>query len=125
VNTNHYKDHVYNRLKIERQPSDMQKNGYCGFPYDYPDEYFAMLCGEEKRMDGSFHPIRERVEALDCRVYNEALADFFLEMQVLAWKQWYQSQKGWSLIRLKEIDTLFVLNKIRQNPRNVFQDIYK
>jgi len=125
INTWHYKDHVYNRLKIERQPGDVQKNGFCGFPRDYGDEYFLMLCGEEKRTDGSFHPIRERVEALDCRVYNEALADFFLEMQVMAWKQWYQSKKGWSLIRLKEIDTLFVLEKIRQNPRNVFSGIYK
>jgi phage terminase large subunit GpA-like protein len=124
VNTNYYKDHIYNRLKIERQPGEIQKFGYCGFPRDYNDEYFLMLTGEEKRVDGSFHPIRERVEALDCRVYNEALADFFLEMQVMAWKQWYQQRKGWSLIRLKEIDTLFVLDKIRQSPANVFTDIY-
>jgi phage terminase large subunit GpA-like protein len=125
VNTNHYKDHIYNRLKIERQPGEIQKFGYCGFPRDYDDDYFLMLTGEEKRVDGSFHPIRERVEALDVRVYNEALADFYLEMQVMAWKQWYQSQKGWSLIRLKEIDTLFVLDKIRENPGQVFTNIYK
>jgi len=124
IHTNYYKDSIYNRLKIERQPGEVQKNGYCGFPRDYPDEYFLMLAGEEKRIDGSFHPVRERVEALDVRVYNEALADFFLEMQVAAWKQYFQS-KGYSLIQLKEIDTLFVLEKIRQNPNNIFDDTFK
>ena len=112
VNTNYYKDHVYNRLKVERQYTGEQKPGFCGFPRDYPDEYFLQLTGEEKRIDGSYHAIRARTEALDCRVYNEALSDFFLEMQVMAWRTWYQSQKGWNQAALNRIDTLIPALKI-------------
>jgi len=121
VNTNYYKESIYNRLKIERQPGSVQKNGFCGFPYDYGEEYFFQLCGEEKRIDGSFHAIRERVEALDVRVYNEALADYFLEMQVLAWRAWYMQQKGWQQSALNAMDKFFVLNELRKNPARFFE----
>jgi phage terminase large subunit GpA-like protein len=121
INTAYYKESIYNRLKIERQPGSIQKNGFCGFPYDYPDEYFFQLCGEEKRVDGSFHAIRERVEALDVRVYNEALADYFLELQVQEWRAWYTAHKGWNMSTLNSIDKLFVLNELQKNPSKFFE----
>jgi phage terminase large subunit GpA-like protein len=116
VNTAHYKNQLYNRLKIERQPSEQQRNCYCGFPRDYPDEYFNMLCGEEKRIDGSFHPIRARVEALDVRVYNYALEDFFLEAQVTSWRAYYSAQ-GWNALQVQSITTLWVLDVLAKNPK--------
>jgi phage terminase large subunit GpA-like protein len=116
INTNHYKDHIYNRLKIERQVSTEQRPGYCGFPRDYADEYFLQLCGEEKRTDGSFKPIRERTEALDVRVYNEALSDYFLEMQVQAYRAWYTSQKKWSQQGLNHIDKIFMISELIRHP---------
>jgi phage terminase large subunit GpA-like protein len=113
INTWHYKTLIYTNLKIERQPVEPQKLNFCSFPYDYPDEYFAMLTGEEKRMDGSFHPIRARVEALDVRVYNLALADFYLETQVSAWRTQRQNEGLSAGQASLEIDTKWVLEFIR------------
>jgi len=64
------KEIVYSRLKIKDQGP-----GYCHFP-QYNDEYFAMLTAEKvvKRYHRGFHrrewvKVRQRNEALDCRVY--------------------------------------------------------
>lgn len=68
------KEILFKRLAIlEEGP------GYCHFPADYPDEYFAQLVSEvmitryhKGRPKREFKPIRNRNEALDCRVYGMA-----------------------------------------------------
>jgi phage terminase large subunit GpA-like protein len=115
INTWHYKNLIYAALKVERKNTEPQNSNFCAFPRDYPDEYFAMLTGEEKRMDGSYHPIRSRVEALDCRVYNLALADFFLETQVNAFKADFK-KLGYSPLELQDIDVKWVLKYIENRP---------
>jgi phage terminase large subunit GpA-like protein len=115
INTNHYKSALYSRLKIQREPGDQQKFGFCGFPRDYKDEYFLQLTGEEKKLSGEFVPIRSRVEALDCRVYNLALEDFFLDNQVTVWRSFYQ-HKGYSALQLSRVDSVFALDYIAGHP---------
>ena len=124
VNTGHYKNQLYNRLKIERQPSDPQKFGFCAFPYDYGEDYFESLTAEEKRTDGSFHKVRDRNEALDCRVYCFALEDFFLEMQVTAWRAFYQAQ-GMQPVQLQGINTAWVLDTMAAHPGQFIPSLYK
>lgn len=65
------KEMVYSHLKIK----DIGP-GYCHFPKSYNDEYFAMLTAEKvvKKYHKGFHrrewiKVRQRNEALDCRVY--------------------------------------------------------
>ena len=68
------KDLIYSRLKIENPGP-----GYCHFNFGHDDEFFAQLTAE--RVVPAFvkgvkvrryHKIRERNEALDCRVYGMA-----------------------------------------------------
>ena len=92
ISTNHYKNIVYNKLNIPRLPQDPQRPGFCDFPHDYDDEYFAMLTGTEKHLDGSFHDIRARVEALDCRVGCLCAADVWLDSEVMKLRKWYRDQ---------------------------------
>jgi phage terminase large subunit GpA-like protein len=115
VNTNHYKRWLYSSLNIPRQPAEPQKPGFCSFPRDYPDEYFDMLTGEERRIDNSFHQIRSRVEALDVRVYNLAIAGFFLDSQVTGWRTFYQNE-GASPLKVQSIDSKWVLERLQNNP---------
>ncbi|GHT58614.1 hypothetical protein FACS1894109_13120 [Spirochaetia bacterium] len=61
---------------------DPQKNGFHDFNEDLTDEYFKQLTGEEQLSDGSFKPIRKRVEALDCFCLADAAADIFLDQQL-------------------------------------------
>lgn len=65
------KEVVYSRLKIKEIGP-----GYCHFPNSYTDEYFMMLTAEKvvKKYHKGFHrrewvKVRQRNEALDCRVY--------------------------------------------------------
>lgn len=72
------KSEVYTLLRKE-EPLDGESfpNGYCHFP-EYDQEFFQMLTAEELREEKDkrrrtryvWHKIRERNEALDCRVYN-------------------------------------------------------
>jgi phage terminase large subunit GpA-like protein len=91
ISTNHYKNIIYNNLNIPRLPSDPQQPQFCDFPRDYGEEYFAMLTGTEKRVDGSFHDVRPRVEALDCRVYALCAGDVWLDAQVDRIRREYRS----------------------------------
>jgi phage terminase large subunit GpA-like protein len=85
VNTNHYKNLIYNNLRIRRNPVPPQKPGFCDFPVDYGAWYFNMLTAEKRRRDGSFHlPGGRANEALDARVYNLCAGDAFLYNAVLA-----------------------------------------
>jgi phage terminase large subunit GpA-like protein len=119
ISTNYYKTLLYNRLKIERIPTEPQKPGFCNFPYDYKEDYFKMLTAEEKRTDGSFHKIHERNEALDVRVYGLAAADVWLDAQVQNWKLLLQSQDK-SAVEIAQINSRFVLEILEKNPRAVF-----
>ena len=79
INTQFYKAQLFNKLgTVMRRPADPQANGFQDFPRDYPDEFFAQLVAEEQLSDGSFRKIRERNEALDCRVGNMAAGDIYL-----------------------------------------------
>lgn len=93
ISTNYYKTHVYNNVKIERQPQDPQKPGFCDFPRDYGQKYFDMLTAEEKLIDGSYESHGRRNEALDCRVMCLCAADVWLDNEVIEYKAWVMSQK--------------------------------
>lgn len=74
IGTDTAKEIVYARLKIE-DPGP----GYCHFPMDYDKEYFDQLTSEKITLRYSrgvpsrvWVPIRDRNEALDCRVYAVA-----------------------------------------------------
>jgi phage terminase large subunit GpA-like protein len=82
ISTNYYKTQIYNNLKISRQDSSFQKPGFCEFPLEANEKYFAMLTAEEKRLDGSFHAGGRRNEALDCRVMNCCAGDVYLDSLV-------------------------------------------
>jgi len=124
VNTAHYKSTLFSRLKIPREPGDQQKYGFCGFPRDYKDEYFFQLVGEERKLDGSFAKTRSRVEALDLRVYNMALEDFFLDAQTTAWRAWYTRQ-GYNAFQLSQITPAFALDRIAVRPGKAFPVGYR
>lgn len=85
LSTNYYKGELYSRLKVPRQPLEPQNPGYCDFPVDdppYSKEYFDQLRAEERRRDGSFHRVKTRNEALDCRVYAMAAGEVYLMGEV-------------------------------------------
>jgi phage terminase large subunit GpA-like protein len=74
VGTSTAKEIVYARLKISEYG-----DGYCHFPEDRNEEYFRMLTAEKKvtkyfkgRPRPEWVKIRQRNEALDCRVYATA-----------------------------------------------------
>jgi len=86
VSTNLVKEELYSFLKLDPpiNDDDGYPRGYCMFPTNYDTEYFKMLTAEEKRRvtrggvsSFSWEKIRERNEALDCRVYARAAAYVF------------------------------------------------
>jgi phage terminase large subunit GpA-like protein len=92
VNTNIAKEELYRWL---RQPTpDLSRGeswpvGYCHFP-QYNKEYFEQLTAEHLitrtvggRRVSKWEPIRDRNEALDCRVYARAAA---ASLRLEAWK---------------------------------------
>jgi phage terminase large subunit GpA-like protein len=93
ISTNYYKTHVYNNVKISRQPQDPQKPGFCDFPRDYGQKYFDMLTAEERLIDGSYESHGRRNEALDCRVGALCAADVYLDSEVLNYRAWAKQQK--------------------------------
>jgi len=115
VNTAHYKNALYARLKIPREPGDDQNYGFCGFPQDYKDEYFFQLTGEEKKLSGEYVKIRNRVEALDMRVYNMALEDFVIDNTVQGLRNHFQ-KKGWPSYEILKISAIEALNYMANNP---------
>lgn len=74
------KSELYGRLRLEPKTDGTYPRGYCHFP-QYDTEYFKMLTAEEKRAKfvkgykvWLWEKIRDRNEALDCRVYARAAA---------------------------------------------------
>jgi phage terminase large subunit GpA-like protein len=76
------KGELYGALRLEQPlPGEPTPPGYCHFPEDYDQEYFQQLTAEElipKMVRGyrrhEWTKVRERNEALDCRVYARAAA---------------------------------------------------
>jgi len=81
------KELVYARLKMTEEGA-----GYCHFPIGRNEEYFRMLTAEKKvvkyfkgRPKREWVKIRQRNEALDCRVYaTAALAVLNINMDAVA-----------------------------------------
>jgi len=116
ISTNYYKHHTYNNLNnTYRNLDDSDRPGFCQFPYDYDDNYFAMLTAEEKRSDGSFHcPQGRRNEALDCRVLNLCAGDIYLDSKVFELKVEAKS-KGATPKDLEKINHKMVLKMLEEN----------
>ena len=81
ISTAYYKEALFARLNIGATEENPHPNGYCDFPFDYPDDYFVQLTNSEKISRGGFKDINPH-EALDCRIYNLCASDFFLDCQV-------------------------------------------
>jgi len=113
ISTNFYKTALYNNLRVQSTLENPNPPGLCRFPFSYSDEYFAMLTGEEKRSDGSFHPIRRRVESLDCRCLCMASSDIFLDRVVMDYRM--QAQRaGASPETIQSIDGAFVIGRLEE-----------
>ena len=87
ISTNYYKNHTYRNLNATKRrlgtEDEWSNAGATQFPRDYPDEYFAMLTAESKKIDGSFVcGSGVRNEALDCRVLNLCACDIYLDSTV-------------------------------------------
>lgn len=111
ISTNFYKTRVYNYVKIEREPQDPQKPGFCDFPRDYGENYFDMLTAEEKLIDGSYESHGRRNEALDCRVYASCAADVWLDLEVLDYKAWAKNN-GWKQDQIQRISHRTVIDNL-------------
>lgn len=124
LSTNHYKNVVYKNLSRPHNEAGQLPAGGCGFPRDYPDEYFLQLTSEERRADGSYHKIRTRNEALDTRVYALAASDVWLDNEVKRFREWFADhvRKNWKreptsdeMNSISYTYVLFEINK-RQTP---------
>lgn len=82
VAVNLAKEELYSWLQLEPplEAGDPYPRGFCHFP-DYDNEYFKQLTAEEKKRvvrggvsTYNWEKVRERNEALDCRVYARAAA---------------------------------------------------
>jgi len=114
VNTQFYKQQLYRKLNtIPRQPTEPQASGFCDFPLDYEDEYFAQLASEEQLADGSFRKVRERNESLDCRVYAMCAADVFL-MGIIEGLRKAAREAGATLKACEEIKSPHALSWLEQ-----------
>jgi phage terminase large subunit GpA-like protein len=124
ISTNHYKKVIYNNLSRPHNEVGQLPAGGCGFPRDYPDEYFLQLTSEERRADGSYHKIRTRNEALDTRVYALAASDVWLDNEVKRFREWFVEhvRKNWkrepTADEMNTISYTYVLYEInkRQTP---------
>jgi len=80
VGTDNAKAELYGRLRLQKDVDGTYPIGYCHFP-EYGTDYFKMLTAEERRARKTkgytqyfWEKIRDRNEALDCRVYSRAAA---------------------------------------------------
>ena len=95
ISTNYYKGEFYNRMRILRQQMGPNPPGYCDFPASYNERHYEQLNAETKwKSDGSFHPVKVRNEALDCRVYAMAAGESYLMGQVKANRDFIRKTGG-------------------------------
>jgi phage terminase large subunit GpA-like protein len=111
ISTYLYKDMLYGNLKIERLTQNPQRPGFCDFPIDYDEEYFAQLTGEEKLEKGGYRQARNRVEALDCRVYNLCAGHFYLDLKLMELKAEYK-KAGMSGMNVMRITAKTVIDRL-------------
>ncbi len=115
VGTVNYKNHIYNNLTIKRpEEGDDLPNGFCDFPMDRGDKYFQMLTAEEKLTDGSFKDFGRRNEALDVRVYNLCIADFYLGRMLNAYRKAAMKDGHSEEEVKKKIDHDFIFDRIEE-----------
>jgi phage terminase large subunit GpA-like protein len=76
---NHYKQRIYNSLKIQRIDHEIQPPGFQDFPKDYPPRYFDGLTAEEKLIDGNYDNAGRYNEPLDNRNMAAVAADAYLD----------------------------------------------
>jgi len=120
VSTNHYQNVVYKNLSRPHTQAGELPAGGCGFPRDYPDDYFLQLTAEERRADGSYHKIRTRNEALDCRVYALAASDVWLDNELKKFREWFADhvRKNWkrepTSDEMNTISVSYVLQEINK-----------
>jgi phage terminase large subunit GpA-like protein len=86
VSTNFYKRAFYSSIKIQQPEIGKNPPGYCDFPNSYTEEHFEQLNAEERRVDGSYHKVRNRNEALDCRIYAMCAGDIWLDNYIRQWQ---------------------------------------
>ena len=110
VNTRFYKRLIYSNLRVPRQPLDPQRPGFCDFPFEYDEEYFAQLTAEEMRADGSFHKVRGRNESLDVRCYALCASDVHLDNLVRD-AQNVARARGANLAALQTISSRWMLDR--------------
>lgn len=76
------KQEIYGVLKLKKDDAGFAPPGFCHYPMAYDQHYFKMLTAEELRKNKNnkgftiyeWVKIRDRNEALDCRVYARAAA---------------------------------------------------
>ena len=82
VGSSHLKSELYSLLKLDAplNAGDPFPKGFCHFP-EYSEEFFKMITGEQlvsKKVKGytrlEWQKVRDRNEALDCRIYSRAAA---------------------------------------------------
>ena len=113
ISTNYFKDALYNRLEIKRRAGEtVQPAGFCDFPTEYGDEYFAQLTAEEKiiagESAGAYKKTRARNEALDCRIYAMAAGEAYLDALVEQKKAECRAA-GWDKLAIDKVDHRLVL----------------
>jgi phage terminase large subunit GpA-like protein len=111
ISTNYYKTQIYNNVKINREPQEPQKPGFCDFPIDYGQNYFDMLTAEEKLTDGSYESHGRRNESLDCRIYALCAADVWLDSEVLNYRSWAKNN-GWKQDQIQRISHRTVIDNL-------------
>ncbi|MDR0475567.1 MAG: phage terminase large subunit family protein [Treponema sp.] len=110
VNTSFYKNELYTNLNVPRLPADPQRSGFIEFPVDLHEEYFLQLTGSEKRINGSFVDIRNRVEAQDTFVYALCARDVWLDSEVQAARTELRS-RGATAVQAAQINSKFILER--------------
>jgi phage terminase large subunit GpA-like protein len=108
IATNYYRNQLYKRIQRTLasldEPDLEQISGFCGFPRDYPDEYFKQLTNPERKKDGSFDKRGRPAEAHDNRVYGLCMGDFWLDRYVKERQEEIRRVKGVNPLKIKDFD---------------------
>lgn len=110
LSVNHYKSRLYRNLNTPRQQGENQAPTFCDFPIDTLGHYFKMLVAEEMLEDGGFYNSGVAAEALDCRAYNLAVEEIFLDIKVEEAKKRAKEQK-YAQSEIDKIGKKWVLNQ--------------
>lgn len=101
VGVSHMKHELYTWLRLEKQETGKAPPGYCHFP-EYGEEFFRQITAETfvrheshktHEIRGEWKKIRERNEALDCRIYARAAAAS-LRIDLFSGPQWERLEQS-------------------------------